>query len=102
MTLSLLISGIAGGLFSVIQELADAYWPKLNEQPPVIKRILSWAVSFVAGLVVFGLACGGVLAAAFPELIEIPCDSNGALLLVAYFVTSLTGHQVTHLVAKKS
>ncbi len=101
MTLEILIGYIAGAIFSILQELIDGWSDWLNKQSAGRKRLISVGVSFVAALIVFGLACGNVLSGLFPDL-TLACNQEGALVLVALLIGSLTGNQTTHLVIKKS
>lgn len=101
MTLELLILNIAGGILSLLQELVDWFWPWLNKQPDVIKRLIALGINAIAAALVFGLACGGVLSVWFPE-ISLTCDQNGIILLVGILIALLTGNQITHLIVKKS
>lgn len=101
MTLEFLIFNIAGGILSLLQELVDWFWPWLDKQSDVIKRLVALGINAIAALVVFGLACGGVLNAWFPD-VALTCDQNGVLLLVGILIAMLTGNQITHLVIKKS
>ena len=101
MTTELLIGYIAGGIFSLLQELIDGWSEWLNKQSEGRKRLISIGASAVAALIVFGLACGNVLSGLFPEL-TVTCNTEGALMLVALLIGSLTGTQTTHRVVKKS
>jgi len=101
MTIEILIGYIAGGIFSLLQEWFDGWSDWLGKQSAGRKRQISLGVSVVAALGVFGLACGNVLSGIFPDL-TLACDQEGALLLVAILIGSVTGSQTTHLVVKKS
>ncbi len=101
MTTEILIGYIAGGIFSLLQELVDGWSVWLGKQSEGRKRLISLGVSVVAALGVFGLACGNVLSGIFPDL-TLACTQEGALTLVALLVGSLTGSQTTHLIVKKS
>ena len=101
MTTEILIGYIAGGIFSLLQELVDGWSDWLKKQSEGRKRLISIGASAVAALIVFGLACGNVLSGIFPDL-TLACNQEGALMLVALLIGSLTGNQTTHLVVKKS
>ena len=101
-TLSLLIGYIVGGIFSLLQELVDGFSGWLAAQSEGRKRLMSFGVSAIASLIVFGLACwGSVLTSLFPD-IALTCDEQGALTLIAILIGTVTGGQVTHLWAKRT
>lgn len=101
MTVESLILLIAGGLLSIIQELVDGWVPWYGNQKPTIKRLITIGLLVVAGAIIFGLSCAGMLGWIDPNM-KIACTQEGAIYLLQIVFTLAIGSQITHLLVKKA
>lgn len=93
------LSGIAGSLLSLILEWFPVVKDWYADKSPAIKRLIMILFLALAAVVLFALACAGILGALNWTL---TCDAEGAWSLFRLFGVAATTNQVTHLLAKKS
>ena len=90
--------GVAGSLLSLLFEFfpgfKDWYAPKAVQ----FKRLFMAVLLALAAVVLFGLACSGILGNLNWQL---ACSAEGAWMLFKLFGIAVTSNQVTHLIAKK-
>ena len=100
MTLAAIVILVSGVVLELLQELWDGYGPWLGKQSPLVKRVVALGVNLVGALVVFGITCVGFLGILFPG-VELPCDSNGILLLLGVWLAMVVPNQIAHAVRSK-
>ena len=91
--------GVAGALLSLLFEYVPGFKNWYEKKTPKQKRLWMLLILAVAALILFVLACAGILGALNWTL---TCDTEGAWTLFKLFGIAATGNQVTHLLAKKS
>lgn len=101
MTLEALLLVVAGGFISVLQEIWDGYGPWLGAQSPLVKRLVTVGVLFIAAALVFGVSCAGWLGLVAPGVVVL-CEQSGILVLLETIVLLIVGSQATHPLAKRS
>lgn len=91
--------GIGGSLLSLLFEWVPGFKDWYIPKDPYMKRLIMILLLLAGTVIVFGLACSGVLGALNWEVV---CDAEGAWALFRLFLVAATSNQVTHLLVKKS
>ena len=97
MTTTVLL-GIVGSLLSLLMEYVPGFAPWYAPKSPTVKRLIMIGLLGIAVVIVFALACSGILGNLYWQ---VACTEQGAWLLVQLAFAAATGNQITHLLLKK-
>ncbi len=101
MTLEVFIMMLVGGILSILQELIDGWLPWYGNLKPLYKRLITIGLMIVAGAIIYGLACAGLLQFIAPD-ISVACTEQGLVYLLQVIFLLAIGSQTTHLLIKRS
>lgn len=95
---TIVLGGIAGALLSLFFEWFPGVSKWYEGKPPVMKRAVMGVFLVLASVVVFAMACSGILDALNWNL---ACDVDGASKLLGLLFTALAVNQPFHAIVKK-
>lgn len=90
-----LLSGIVGGLVSILFAIIPGLKEWYNRLSAEYKRLVMVGVLAVVSLALYGLSCAGALGKLLPG-VQLTCDSSGAWLLVRLFIEAVVVNQGTY------